>query len=408
MKTFSFYGWGYAYVLVLIRYSTLIMSVENNKDFKDVASKWMEGKASHAEQEAFNEWYAAEEYGAIEKENESDPAFLRTKASILAGIIAKIKEEKGSVIKLWTVLRYTVSASAILLLFFGFHLFKSTSLDPKMMAAPNIVHKKDVGPGQNMAVLTLEDQTRIVLDSSGKQLLNETAGGKAIKVVGGLLDYFSADATHQESTSTLNTLSTPRGAQYQVVLSDGTKVFLNAASSIKYQTVFKGNKREVELSGEAFFEVVKDGNRPFVVHTYKGDVNVLGTEFNVSAYAKEGEMKTTLMEGSVKISHRGKSFLMKPGQQVMVDKEIKLTEVDVNEVLAWKNGLFYFNHTPLNVVLQQLERWYDIDIDFNTVPLKHFNGSISRKSNLSQVLQMLEITSDIKFEINGKSVKIKN
>ncbi len=365
------------------------MSAERKKYFRDLASKWIQGKITPTERDEFNNWYESEELNHTDAEDEFDPAVLKIKASILSDIKKEIKAGK-KVTRIWPVLRYAAACCAIFFVSYTYYYFKK--IEAPVPAVPNIVYKHDVGPGKNVAILTLGDHSSVLLDSTGH----------------GLLDYFSANKSAKGIAPSINTLTTPRGGQYQIVLADGTKVFLNAESYIKYSTTFTGKKREVELIGEAYFEVAKNPSMPFIVHTSKGSIEVLGTHFNVNAYPKEAEMKATLLEGSVKVSHAGKGILIIPGQQAKVDQDIKICEVDVNEIVAWKNDEFYFNNTAFSEVLRQLERWYDIDIDFSSLPVKHFNGSISRKSNLSQVLKMLEITSNVRFEINGKAVKVRS
>ena len=203
-----------------------------------------------------------------------------------------------------------------------------------------------------------------------------------------------------------NTIQTPRGGQYQVVLPDGTKVWLNAASSLKYPEVFMGNTRTVELSGEAYFEVSKNKAMPFHVKSKFQDVEVLGTHFNINSYMDEQTIKTTLLEGSVKVSNLKSLKILKPGQQsiagISENSLIKLaSEVDTDDETAWKNGLFQFNNSDLKIILNQLERWYDIKIDYASIPAKRYNGMISRKVKLSEVLKMLEKTGNIKFEVTS-------
>ena len=265
--------------------------------------------------------------------------------------------------------------------------------------------KRDVLPGSDKAVLTLADGSTVTLDSAGKQVLRQ--GKTAIRQLNGQLQYESSDAGKEIS---YNTLTTPRGGQYQLLLPDGTGVWLNAGSSLRYPVAFTEKERKVMLTGEAYFEVVHDGKKPFRIQVGDQLVEDLGTHFNINAYADEPEMKTTLLEGSVKVSKNDRlpATVLTPGQQALVaENAITVTKnVAVDEVVAWKAGLFIFNKTDIRSMMRQAERWYDIIASYpNGVPEDEFSGSLSRNVNLSQFLKIMEY-SDIKIKITGKNVII--
>lgn len=263
-------------------------------------------------------------------------------------------------------------------------------------------------PGGNKATLLLDDGRTIILDSAGNGMLATQGNARISKSNGEVI--YNAETTPVSSVS-FNTLKTPRGGQYQLTLADGTKVWINAASSLKYPTAFPGNERIVELEGEAYFEVAKDASKPFAVKLNGVEVQVLGTHFNVMAYENEKTVRTTLLEGSVKLSTGRESATLKPGQQgVMQTGSGKLNvtdKVDLSQQVAWKNGYFQFNHTDLASIARQLERWYDIDISFEgTVPDKEFWGKIPMNVNATEVLKILQ-SSNIHYTIEGKKIIFK-
>jgi transmembrane sensor len=250
----------------------------------------------------------------------------------------------------------------------------------------------DVAPGTNKAILKLADGSVITLDSASKREIHQ--GNTTVQQLHGQLNYAGTDDVG------MNVLTTPRGGQFQVVLPDGTKVWLNAASSLSYPTAFKGNIRLVEVSGEAYFEVAKDENKPFRLKVNKQDnyIDVLGTHFNINAYTDEETIRSTLLEGRIKFN----STLLSPGQQgVLQAGTVKvLNTVDTSAVMAWRNGLFNFEGQHLKEVMRQLARWYDIEVVYEQdVPDVVFGGKILRNISLTQLLKILE-DADIHFRLD--------
>jgi ferric-dicitrate binding protein FerR (iron transport regulator) len=265
---------------------------------------------------------------------------------------------------------------------------------------------KAIVPGGNHAVLVLADGSVIKLDSTGNGVVS--AQGTitiTIKDSGQLIYTSNGQAPDRESG--FNTLKTPRGGQYQVVLPDGTKVWLNAATSLKYPAFFAANERKVELNGEAYFEVAKNPKSPFrVIVNGKPGVEVLGTHFNMMAYGDEPFMATTLLEGSVKIG----STILKPGQQANVEfaeqKIQVINDIDVNEIIAWKNGKTSFKDASIQTIMRGVSRWYDVDISYEgKIPDKRFKGGLPRDANLSDLLSVLE-QSGIHFRVEGKKITV--
>lgn len=268
---------------------------------------------------------------------------------------------------------------------------------------------KDVSPGGNHAVLTLAGGKQIMLDSAATGVLTRQGNTQVRKLSDGQLAYNRPDEGAKEVL--YNTLSTPKGGQYQLTLPDGSRVWLNAASSITYPTAFAHGPRTVKVTGEAFFEVVHNDRQPF--HVQSGDLLIedIGTAFNINAYADEPSVKTTLVEGKVKVSKAGVSRLLSPGEQVKDHSGGGLeliSHVDVGQVLAWKNGIFSFRDADLATVMRQLARWYDIEVEYEgSVPAGTFDGEIGRSLTLNQVLQGLAQTRIHYTIINNHKIVIK-
>ncbi len=273
-------------------------------------------------------------------------------------------------------------------------------------------NNKDLAPGGNKAILTLANGAQIILDSAANGTLAQQGNTKVVKLANGRLAY---NSTGNRQTAVLyNTMSVPRGGQYKLTLPDGTEVWLNAASSIRYPTAFTGTERKVEISGEAYFEVAHytaagTGKRiPFKVMMNNGEeIEVLGTHFNVNAYPEEGNVKTTLLEGAVKLTQHHISVLIKPGQQAaLTEKGFKIDNPDIEKVIAWKTGFFDFDNLDLVSIMRQISRWYDVDIVYDgrlTTP--KFGGRISRDLPLSSVLKMFE-EYHIAFRLEGKKLHV--
>jgi transmembrane sensor len=264
----------------------------------------------------------------------------------------------------------------------------------------------DIMPGRNGAVLTLQNGQTLVLDSAQNGALTMPHGLQIVKRDS--LIAYAPTGTAIDEANAYNTLTTPRGRQFQVVLSDGTKVWLNASSSIHYPAVFKGKERVVEVTGEAYFEVAHNAAMPFRVRHGSMEVKVLGTHFNINAYDDEAAIRTTLLEGSIKTSMvNGEWSILKPGDQAVLMPNASISTnhtANLDEVMAWKNGYFQFERSDIQTVMRQIARWYDVDIKYEGAITKDkFGGSIPRDATLSQVLHALE-QSLVHFTIQGKQV----
>jgi transmembrane sensor len=294
----------------------------------------------------------------------------------------------------------------------------------------------DVAPGGNKAVLTLANGTTIVLDDASNGVLAQQGNAKVVKPDDGRLAYSLPTGREGRGEALYNTLATPRSGQYQLVLPDGSKVWLNAESSIRYPVVFMGNERRVQITGEAYFEVaplrLRSGQKmPFIVE--KGDirVEVLGTHFNVNAYNDESAIKTTLLEGKVRVvngewsmvngqSKKDETAILQPGEQAVIPAKpekangsgnyrIKIHKTDVDDVVAWKNGLFHFENADIRTVMRQVARWYDVEVVYEGAFMKKdpLFVEISRNTKLSDVLKVLQESGSAKFSIQGKKVMVK-
>ena len=274
--------------------------------------------------------------------------------------------------------------------------------------SPAIASTNDRAPGINNATLTLADGSTITLDSAANGGLAQQGNTKVIKL-NGQIAYTNTGAAPDNAAPLMNTIATARGNQYVLVLSDGSKVWLNAASSMRFPTAFKGKERKVEITGEAYFEIARNPAMPFRVVAGGGEIEVLGTHFNVNAYSDESSVKTTLLEGAVAVKKEKARVTLSPGQQAgfSADKgTISLKEVDVARETAWKDGYFYFDNTDIYMLMRQAARWYDVEVTFKgKVTEDGFSGKISRSVPLSKLLKVLE-QYDLHFNIEGKHITI--
>jgi len=271
--------------------------------------------------------------------------------------------------------------------------------------------RHDHVPGGNVALLTLSDGSTITLDSAHDGVLAQQGNSSITKLKSGQLAYKTLDT--KSAAAVFNTLTTPRGGQYRLILPDGSEVWLNAASSITYPTLFSGKERTVKITGEAYFEIVQNAAMPFkvIINAPIGEqeVEVLGTNFNVKAYNDESAIITTLLEGSVRLSTKGVATLLRPGQQgtQQADGNIRMNpHADTEAAIAWKNGLFHFEHTDIQEVMRQLARWYNVDVVFEgRIPDEKFDGEITRNNNLTEVLRILQL-SNVHFRVDNNKVTV--
>ncbi len=311
-----------------------------------------------------------------------------------------------------TVIFRRISAAAVIisLLFVSvFYIFsRNTNKDSAIAKArTGSSQSSDIAPGRNGAILRLSDGSTIVLDSAHDGVISLQGSAVASKE-GMQLSY--ANDGKATGTPIYNTIETPRGRQFQLTLEDGTKVWLNALSSIRFPVVFHGTDRPVEISGEVYFEVAKNKAKPFIVHAGGTEIKVLGTHFNVNAYSDGNAIRTTLVEGSVRVSKDRTSGILKPGQQAQLYGTGKLNiqeHADLEEALAWKNGRIAFTNAGIEDIMRQVSKWYDVEVIYEGKMTKRtFTADISRNTNLSEFLKVLEL-SNIHFSIEGKKLIVK-
>lgn len=270
--------------------------------------------------------------------------------------------------------------------------------------------KNDILPGNNKAILTLHDGFQINLDDAKNGILVRESNMNIEKVLEGQLEYKADDANQTVTQLKYNTLSTPIGGQYQLILPDGSKVWLNAGSSLRFPTAFVGKERRVELSGEAYFEVSKNKAMPFKVFANDMEVRVLGTHFNVMAYDNEKSINTTLIEGSVQVLIGTGRVYLKPGEEAILNKtssNMTVSAADVEQIVAWKNGYFMFNDENIESIMRKVSRWYNVDVTFKgSMKNKDFVGTMLRNRNVSELLRMLELTGAVHFSIEGRRITV--
>ncbi|MCC8426487.1 FecR family protein [Mucilaginibacter sp. UR6-11] len=298
------------------------------------------------------------------------------------------------------LLRLSAAAALFLLIGGSIWVFRK----PIDRAAFDLKAKNSIRPGGNRATLQLANGSKIDLSTANNGVIAKQAGIFIHKNAQGLIVY-TLGANHKiHGLTGQNTISTPKGGQYQVVLPDGTQVTLNAASSITYPVVFNGGERLVRLTGEAYFEVAKDRLHPFKVNSGSQTVTVLGTHFNINAYDNEATVKTTLLEGLVDVTAGSAETKITPGQQTILNADGQLSKksVDIDKEVAWKNGLFSFAGDDLKTIMRQVARWYDVDVSYNgNLPDEKFYGEITRSSRLADVLRIMEL-NNVHFDINGR------
>ena len=377
-----------------------------------LADKKLKGTITPEEQVVLEEWLNREPSAEIVwNSDDEDEHMLRER------LLKRIKADAGivspTVVKGRMLYRYRLAAAAVLFLvmgsLLGYFLFFSKDTSPIMATSEFEVEDLSVPPGHNGAILTLSNGQQVILDNleagtvavEGSRLLIKQEGKLAYQ---GNTEEESLRDGGQELH---NTLTTPRGREFQIILADGTKVWLNAASSITYPTSFTGTERRVTVTGEVYFEVVHDAKKPFVVSVDEAEVKVLGTHFSVMAYPEEKEVKTTLLEGSVSVSKGGNQVIIKPGQQAGFTKQsdqIRVKGVEVDQIVAWINGKLSLNDLGGEAIMRNLSRWYDVDVEFEgSVSQEHFWGLINRNVHLEEMLKVLR-ASGIEANIKGRKV----
>ena len=371
--------------------------------YSELAEKWLNGTISPEELIEFSEWYAQElDDFYVPKQ------FAGSEEQLRKRILSAIQARQRRPVRMRREL-LKVAAALFILIVSGFvvaYLMRSPGTPVQTVST---IQKQDsIVPGSNKAKLVLGDGTEVLLDTASIGTIGEHSSVKVIKLDDGQLSYSPGSTV--EMTVEYNTLSTPRGGQYAITLCDGTKVWLNSVSSLRFPTAFVGKERVVELTGEGYFEVARQ-QKPFKVKVGGMEVNVLGTHFNIMAYEEEGSINTTLLEGSVIVREQERTAILIPGQQAQVRSNTKIEIIknaDVEQAVAWKNGVFNFNGSDIETTMRQIARWYDIEVRYDEKITEHFNGSIPRNVNIEKVLQLLEYTGVVNFRIQGRKIFVRS
>jgi ferric-dicitrate binding protein FerR (iron transport regulator) len=369
--------------------------------------KYRDNTASEAEKQALLDWYRQTAYQNSEFPEDEDAVG----EFMLARLNREINPNSGGVLY---IKKWLIAASVLVFLGAGLLYVMHHESHINNIAA---AHKKDILPGGNKAILTLADGSKISLTDVGKGKIARQNGIEVTKTVNGQLVYVIKDKSGSGASASdnpgnipaYNTITTPKGGQYQVTLPDGSKVWLNSISSIKFPVNFSSLKeRRVELTGEAYFEVAHNKALPFRVTTGKQVVEVLGTHFNINAYRDEPNTKATLLEGSVKVTDGNNTAILKPGQQAELAGNINISEANVDEIVAWKNGYFRFEDKKLEDIMRVIARWYDIKVVFLDESVKNetYGALSTRFDNISALLNIMQQTGDAKFSIEGSTVRI--
>ncbi len=391
----------------------------------ELIHKYLQGETTPEEANLVEQWFQKELENSIHI-----PAKQRIEEAdnrIAVNLINHINKDKKAdrVINLW---RYAAAAMVLLFISFGAYFIIHKKEAKKQQIAQNSINVKalDIAPGSNKATLTLADGKKIILSESqigvlaseGSVAINKAQDGNVVYDASAKKSLTNQDDT--KSNTQFNILTTPRGGQFCVTLSDSTKIWLNASSSVKYPTVFRGSERIVELSGEAYFEVAHNKLKPFKVITSQNgerqEIQVLGTHFNVNSYNDETSTKTTLIQGSVRVSSQQNLsnntpnyIVLHPGQQsILTHTKLSTQSVDTDEAIAWKKGYFQVNEADLGSIMRQLSRWYNIDVRYEEKsPTMLFHFRVSRNLKLSEVLKILELNG-VNFKIEGRTLIVKS
>ncbi|WP_316838309.1 FecR family protein [Pedobacter nutrimenti] len=377
-----------------------------NKEFRDLAIKCEDGTATETERERFNQVYdfLSNQY------KEWDPVLMKDEETVkdyvfelLSHDVQQFEKRK----KQLSIYKYIGVAASILIL--GIAVFYTNRAKKVEQVAP--LYANDVAPGGNKAFLVLSNGKRLALGELSNGTIARQSGIKVTKKADGQLIYTIEDHGQTRQANEYNTIETPKGGQYEVRLPDGTIVWLNSASTLKYPVSFAAFKeRKVLLKGEAYFEVAKDSQHPFTVKSDRQTIEVLGTHFNVNTYPDEPLVKTTLLEGSVKVSSNNMADrVLKPGQQadLSMNGELKVSDVDTELSVAWKNKQFMFESEKIETIMRMIERWYNVEVEYTGEKTEErFGGSVSRFDHVSKVLKSLESTGKVHFKIQGRKIYV--
>ena len=379
----------------------------NREEYNRLYEKYLAGKCSVKEQVKLENYQDSFKL----KEQQWDVTTMgnseEIKQSIQENLNYSIQEHSKN--RIFKIRVWQSAAAAILILLTAGIYYYQNSPEPVIVKTETPRFKNDVAPGNNKAILTLDDGSKIDLDDAKTGILASESNIDIKKTGDGQLEYTAG--AQNVKTVKYNILSTPMGGEYQLVLPDGSKVWLNSGSTLRFPTAFIGSERIVELKGEAYFDIAKNPKMPFLVRTNNAmDIKVLGTQFNVMAYDDEKNINTTLIEGSVEVLKGSGTTMLKPGQEAILNRgsgNIKVAQADLEQAIAWKNGYFIFYNENIESIMRKVSRWYNVDIVYQgNLNNKDFVGTISRNKNVSELLKMLELTGAIHFSIDGRRITV--
>ena len=368
---------------------------------EELLDKYANGNCTEEELSILHTWYLEQSLDALEiSAEEVEMAKQKVWNSLPiheTSVSRTVKLFPSKLIK-----RIAVAAVAVLSLSLGYYFIQKNQWN---LDKPIAKHEQ-ILPGGNKAVLTLADGTTVDLNHVQNGLLSQSNGTNIVKAADGKIVY-NNNASETKSVA-WNTLSIPAGGYYNIILSDGTVVWLNAKSSLKYPTEFTGKERIVELNGEGYFEVAHRNNQPFKVITEHQTVEVLGTHFNINAYPDEQSTTTTLLEGSVKVSASGIQKILSPNQQARLkDGSISVTPCNAENTIDWVNNDFIFDNEDLSSIMRKISRWYNVEVSYPShLANLEFTGSISRSKNITQVLKIMELTGMVNFKVEGRRITV--
>lgn len=367
-----------------------------NREAKELLKKYREGRCTAEEIALLESWYL--EYEDETKPDFTPEAIAEEKSRIWQSLPVHQKQAKRVVLWPW------IAAASVILCVTLAVLFQKKDKQAVDTATAKIV------PGSNNAILTLANGTKISLNDAANGNLASQSGITVTKTSDGQLVYQVVESAKETKAVEYNTITTPKGGQYQVNLPDGTKVWLNATSSLTFPVAFSGHEREVKLTGEAYFEVAHNKEKPFKVLSSEQSVEVLGTHFNVSAYKEDGYVATTLLEGKVRVQLRGAevSTVLRPGEQSMLkNQKLNTRFVNTENEIAWVNNDFAFDNEELGSIMRKIARWYDVEVICPPEMEKlEFTGFMSRQKNIEEVLKRMVIPDVIQFKIEGRRVTV--
>lgn len=382
------------------------MMTHNKKEFLRIVSAYLDSTATEKQNAAVEQYFNFFDDERDILDSLERDEIESTHNRVKAGIDEKIKNLQNNETYKLRLRSISIAATILCIAALSIYFYNN-----QQQIKPQVVKNKmkaDIAPGSNRAILTLSNGSKISLNDAKIGTVSNQNGTLITKANDSGLVYKGVNPNKGEML--FNRIETPRGGQYQISLPDGTKVWLNASSSLKYPLAFSEKERKVELEGEAYFEVAKNRLQPFKVFTKSQTVEVLGTHFNVNSYNDEPSTKTSLIEGSISVMYNLKTAhrILRPGQQsILTDQNVILKNIDIDEVVAWKNGYFKFNQESLQSILRKISRWYDVDIEYTdeaSIEKLSFSGTLSKYSNVSKVLNKLELTNSVRFKIIDRKI----